>query len=146
MKESHVATSYVECSKIVVFFFFFSGHTQHDIATPSMTLSLNLWLHLTSLIPSGLRSKVWSVLRIAVAYLRRCHGVVGDIDVVMGGPPCQGVSGLNRHSATENILKDGRYDRSVLCPMAQQWGLLQPSGVRVSCLLGGLSRGGGVRG
>ncbi|KAL3146940.1 hypothetical protein ABBQ38_014910 [Trebouxia sp. C0009 RCD-2024] len=32
----------------------------------------------------------------------------GDIDVVMGGPPCQGVSGLNRHSATENILKDGR--------------------------------------
>lgn len=33
----------------------------------------------------------------------------GEIDVVMGGPPCQGVSGLNRHSATENILKDGRY-------------------------------------
>ena len=32
----------------------------------------------------------------------------GDIDVVMGGPPCQGVSGLNRHSATEDILKDGR--------------------------------------
>ena len=34
--------------------------------------------------------------------------LVGDIDVVMGGPPCQGVSGLNRHSAVENILKDGR--------------------------------------
>lgn len=39
---------------------------------------------------------------------RPLDGVVGDIDVVMGGPPCQGVSGLNRHCATENILKDGR--------------------------------------
>ncbi len=39
-----------------------------------------------------------------------CDDVIaGNIDVVMGGPPCQGVSGLNRHSARTEILKDGRY-------------------------------------
>ena len=34
--------------------------------------------------------------------------VAGDIDVVMGGPPCQGVSGHNRHGARINILADSR--------------------------------------
>lgn len=28
----------------------------------------------------------------------------------MGGPPCQGVSGHNRHGARINILEDSRYD------------------------------------
>ncbi|DBB18710.1 TPA: hypothetical protein ACH3X3_000316 [Trebouxia sp. C0006] len=34
--------------------------------------------------------------------------IPGDIDVVMGGPPCQGVSGHNRHGARINILEDSR--------------------------------------
>ncbi len=38
----------------------------------------------------------------------------GDIDVVMGGPPCQGVSGHNRHGARINILEDSRYVTQVL--------------------------------
>lgn len=32
----------------------------------------------------------------------------GDVDVVMGGPPCQGVSGLNRHGKTRDIIDDPR--------------------------------------
>ena len=32
----------------------------------------------------------------------------GDVDCIMGGPPCQGVSGLNRHGKTEEIIDDPR--------------------------------------
>ena len=32
----------------------------------------------------------------------------GDVDVVMGGPPCQSVSGLNRHGKVKDIMKDPR--------------------------------------
>ena len=32
----------------------------------------------------------------------------GDIDIVMGGPPCQGVSGLNRHAVKIDIRDDSR--------------------------------------
>ena len=41
-------------------------------------------------------------------YVSYDKDVAGDIDMVMGGPPCQGVSGLNRHAATSNTLQDGR--------------------------------------
>lgn len=30
----------------------------------------------------------------------------GDVDVVTGGPPCQGVSGLNRHAKHSDVLND----------------------------------------
>ena len=39
----------------------------------------------------------------------------GDVDVVMGGPPCQGVSGNNRHAAQVNILDDSRYAIGSVC-------------------------------
>ncbi|KAG1677047.1 hypothetical protein FOA52_001217 [Chlamydomonas sp. UWO 241] len=32
--------------------------------------------------------------------------VRGDVDMIMGGPPCQGLSGLNRNAARANILLD----------------------------------------
>lgn len=32
----------------------------------------------------------------------------GDIDIVMGGPPCQGVTGLNRHAVRNDIRDDSR--------------------------------------
>ncbi len=32
----------------------------------------------------------------------------GDVDAVMGGPPCQGVSGLNRHAKRADIVNDPR--------------------------------------
>jgi site-specific DNA-cytosine methylase len=32
----------------------------------------------------------------------------GEVDCIMGGPPCQGVSGLNRHGKTEEIIDDPR--------------------------------------
>ena len=32
----------------------------------------------------------------------------GDVDIIMGGPPCQGVSGLNRHGKTKEIIDDPR--------------------------------------
>jgi site-specific DNA-cytosine methylase len=32
--------------------------------------------------------------------------VRGDVDIIMGGPPCQGLSGLNRNAARIDILKD----------------------------------------
>ncbi|BDA50272.1 probable DNA (cytosine-5)-methyltransferase 3 [Coccomyxa sp. Obi] len=41
----------------------------------------------------------------------RRHGVIplpGDVDAVMGGPPCQGVSGLNRHAKRADIVNDPR--------------------------------------
>ena len=40
----------------------------------------------------------------------------GDVDVVMGGPPCQGISGSNRHAVRVNILDDSRYAK---LPMLQ---------------------------
>ena len=39
----------------------------------------------------------------------------GDVDVVMGGPPCQGVSGNNRHAVKVNILDDSRYAIGFVC-------------------------------
>ncbi|KAL0043430.1 hypothetical protein WJX79_004501 [Trebouxia sp. C0005] len=47
------------------------------------------------------------------AFVQKTHQtkaipIPGDIDVVMGGPPCQGVSGHNRHGARINILEDSR--------------------------------------
>lgn len=30
----------------------------------------------------------------------------GDIDVVVGGPPCQSITGFNRHGKRENVLED----------------------------------------
>ncbi len=36
----------------------------------------------------------------------------GDVDIIMGGPPCQGVSGLNRHGKTKEIIDDPRCGRS----------------------------------
>ncbi len=33
----------------------------------------------------------------------------GDIDIVIGGPPCQGVTGLNRHAVRVDIRDDSRY-------------------------------------
>eukprot|EP01025_Chloroclados_australasicus_P063830 TRINITY_DN8458_c0_g2_i8.p1 TRINITY_DN8458_c0_g2~~TRINITY_DN8458_c0_g2_i8.p1 ORF type:complete len:514 (+),score=50.62 TRINITY_DN8458_c0_g2_i8:54-1544(+) len=32
--------------------------------------------------------------------------VPGNVDLVIGGPPCQGISGLNRHAKVEDILND----------------------------------------
>ena len=32
----------------------------------------------------------------------------GAVDVVTGGPPCQGMSGLNRHAASTGVLEDTR--------------------------------------
>ena len=32
----------------------------------------------------------------------------GQVDCIMGGPPCQGVSGLNRHGKTTEITNDPR--------------------------------------
>lgn len=32
----------------------------------------------------------------------------GDVDCIMGGPPCQGLSGLNRHGKTTEIIDDPR--------------------------------------
>jgi DNA (cytosine-5)-methyltransferase 1 len=32
----------------------------------------------------------------------------GDVDAITGGPPCQGVSGLNRHSKQTDIINDPR--------------------------------------
>ena len=32
----------------------------------------------------------------------------GEVGAVVGGPPCQGVSGLNRHGLLENIICDAR--------------------------------------
>ncbi|KAK9823255.1 hypothetical protein WJX72_001381 [[Myrmecia] bisecta] len=34
--------------------------------------------------------------------------IPGDIDVVVGGPPCQGMSGLNRHAKVVDILNDAK--------------------------------------
>ena len=39
----------------------------------------------------------------------------GDVDVVMGGPPCQGVSGNNRHAVKVNILDDSRCAIGSVC-------------------------------
>ncbi len=33
----------------------------------------------------------------------------GQVDIVTGGPPCQGMSGLNRHARTVDVLTDSRY-------------------------------------
>jgi hypothetical protein len=33
----------------------------------------------------------------------------GDVDIVTGGPPCQGMSGLNRHARTADVLTDSRW-------------------------------------
>lgn len=33
----------------------------------------------------------------------------GQVHVVMGGPPCQGVSGLNRHAKRAKIINDPRW-------------------------------------
>ena len=41
----------------------------------------------------------------------------GDVDIIMGGPPCQGVSGLNRHGKTKQIIDDPRCERR-LHPLA----------------------------
>jgi len=41
----------------------------------------------------------------------RCNKLIpfpGDVDLFVGGPPCQGVSGNNRHALTKNILQDPR--------------------------------------
>ncbi len=41
----------------------------------------------------------------------RAEGVIplpDDVDAVMGGPPCQGVSGLNRHAKRADIVNDPR--------------------------------------
>ncbi|KAH7617097.1 putative DNA (cytosine-5)-methyltransferase 1 [Nannochloris sp. 'desiccata'] len=41
----------------------------------------------------------------------RCNKLIpfpGDVDLFVGGPPCQGVSGNNRHALTKNILLDPR--------------------------------------
>ena len=45
-----------------------------------------------------------------VARMRREQAIPlpGQVDLVMGGPPCQGVSGLNRHSKTQDIINDSR--------------------------------------
>eukprot|EP01025_Chloroclados_australasicus_P063826 TRINITY_DN8458_c0_g2_i3.p1 TRINITY_DN8458_c0_g2~~TRINITY_DN8458_c0_g2_i3.p1 ORF type:complete len:1127 (+),score=134.82 TRINITY_DN8458_c0_g2_i3:54-3383(+) len=46
--------------------------------------------------------------------------VPGNVDLVIGGPPCQGISGLNRHAKVEDILNDERnsqvktYSQSVI--------------------------------
>lgn len=37
----------------------------------------------------------------------------GDVDIIMGGPPCQGVSGLNRHGKTKEIIDDPRQERRI---------------------------------
>jgi site-specific DNA-cytosine methylase len=41
----------------------------------------------------------------------------GEVDLLVGGPPCQGVSGNNRHALTKNILKDAR-NRQILVFLA----------------------------
>lgn len=41
----------------------------------------------------------------------------GDVDIVMGGPPCQGISGNNRHAARVNILDDSRYGKQKLAAL-----------------------------
>jgi DNA (cytosine-5)-methyltransferase 1 len=54
-----------------------------------------------------------------VAAVRRAQAIPlpGQVDLVMGGPPCQGVSGLNRHGSTHNIIHDARYYGFVLIAM-----------------------------
>ena len=37
-----------------------------------------------------------------------CLPLPGEVGVVVGGPPCQGVSGLNRHASHVSILADPR--------------------------------------
>ena len=42
----------------------------------------------------------------------------GEVNVICGGPPCQGISGNNRHAQQEDILKDVRG-----CPLPE-WRVL----------------------
>lgn len=39
---------------------------------------------------------------------RKAIPLPGDVQVIMGGPPCQGVSGLNRHGKHTDVLNDPR--------------------------------------
>jgi site-specific DNA-cytosine methylase len=46
----------------------------------------------------------------------------GDVGIVTGGPPCQGMSGLNRHARTADVLTDSR-----CVPVTDTPGSLVPS-------------------
>jgi DNA (cytosine-5)-methyltransferase 1 len=61
------------------------------------------------------------------AFLRRLRAnrlipFPGEVDLIVGGPPCQGISGNNRHAKTYDILRDPRNRQLlVFLAMAAWW-------------------------